>query len=180
MNVKTIKINAAIFPKVIQIILGKPQPQKAVNDDVDAQHIEPDLIIDLPRSAYLTYLQSMASEGSSTELELLKKYNFEKYFIDSANAANGKTKAENIRYIVEKHNLINPVYVGDTIKDYQSSNEANVPFIHASYGFGKVECEVLAVRQPHNGSYGVQGVQAAEEDIGDKDLGVRKAGRTQR
>ena len=74
MNVKTIKINAAIFPKVIQIILGKPQPQKAVNDDVDAQHIEPDLIIDLPRSAYLTYLQSMASEGSSTELELLKKY----------------------------------------------------------------------------------------------------------
>ena len=71
----------------------------------------------------------------------LKKYNFEKYFIDSANAANGKTKAENIRYIVEKHNLINPVYVGDTIKDYQSSNEANVPFIHASYGFGKVECE---------------------------------------
>ena len=31
--------------------------------------------------------------------------------------------------------------IKDTIKDYQSSNEANVPFIHASYGFGKVECE---------------------------------------
>ena len=69
-----IQINAAIFPKVIQIILGKPQPQQVNKDDTDPQHIEPDLIIDLPRSAYLTYLQNMASEGSSTELELLKKY----------------------------------------------------------------------------------------------------------
>ena len=49
-----IQINAAIFPKVIQIILGKPQPQQVHKDDTDAQHIEPDLTIDLPRSAYLT------------------------------------------------------------------------------------------------------------------------------
>lgn len=69
-----IQINAAIFPKVIQIILGKPQPQKVDEDDTNTQQLEPDLIIDLPRSAYLTYLQSIASEGVSTELELLKKY----------------------------------------------------------------------------------------------------------
>ena len=71
----------------------------------------------------------------------LKKYNFEKYFIDSANAANGLTKAQNIENIVKKHNLQKPVYVGDTIKDKQSSDEANVEFIFASYGFGNVECD---------------------------------------
>ena len=71
----------------------------------------------------------------------LKKYNFEKYFIDSANAANGLTKAQNIENIVKKHNLQKPVYVGDTIKDKQSSDEANVEFIFASYGFGEVDCE---------------------------------------
>ena len=68
-----IQINAAIFPKVMQIILGKPSPKNATNQNVDS-NIEPDLIIDLPRSAYLTYLRNMASKGDSVELQLLKKY----------------------------------------------------------------------------------------------------------
>ena len=71
----------------------------------------------------------------------LKKYKFEKYFIDSANAANLKTKAQNIQDIVTKHNLKNPIYVGDTKKDMLSSQEAGVRFIHAAYGFEAVECE---------------------------------------
>lgn len=69
----------------------------------------------------------------------LEKYNYSKYFIDYLNAANGKTKAENIKTIVNKHKLVNPVYVGDTIKDKLSSIEAGVEFIFASYGFGDVE-----------------------------------------
>ena len=60
---------------------------------------------------------------------------------DSANAANLKTKAQNIQDIVTKHNLKNPIYVGDTKKDMLSSIEANVRFIHASYGFEEVDCE---------------------------------------
>ena len=71
----------------------------------------------------------------------LKKYNFEKYFIDKENASNGKTKAENIIDIVRRNNLKNPVYVGDTIKDKMSSDEAGVEFIHAAYGFGEVDCK---------------------------------------
>ena len=71
----------------------------------------------------------------------LKKYNFQKYFIDKENASNGKTKAENIIDIVKRNNLKHPVYVGDTIKDMLSSKEAGVDFIHAAYGFGKVDCE---------------------------------------
>lgn len=68
-----IQINAAIFPKVMQIILGKPLPQDAISQTTDVVST-PDLIIDLPRSAYLTYLRDMAKKGPSTELQLLKKY----------------------------------------------------------------------------------------------------------
>lgn len=90
-------------------------------------------------SKYKLFIVSNCLEGY---IEIfLKKYNFEKYFIDSANAANGLTKAQNIENIVKKHNLQKPVYVGDTIKDKQSSDEANVEFIFASYGFGNVDCD---------------------------------------
>ena len=90
-------------------------------------------------SKYRLFIVSNCLEGY---IEIfLKKYKFEKYFIDSANAANGLTKAENIKNIVTKHNLKNPVYIGDTIKDKLSSDEAGVDFIFASYGFGEVECE---------------------------------------
>ena len=69
----------------------------------------------------------------------LKKYNYGKYFIDFKNAANGNSKAENIKEIVKTYNLKTPVYVGDTPKDLESSLEANVEFIYASYGFQEVK-----------------------------------------
>ena len=70
---KSIQINSAIFPKVMQIIVGKPQSKNNIEVKSPIEN-EPDLIIDLPRSAYLTYLKTMALKGSSTEFELLKKY----------------------------------------------------------------------------------------------------------
>ena len=51
----------------------------------------------------------------------------------------GKSKGENIRLIIQRHNLKNPVYVGDTQKDKDASVQAGIPFIYASYGFGNVE-----------------------------------------
>ncbi|TXK37877.1 HAD family hydrolase [Pontibacter qinzhouensis] len=47
-------------------------------------------------------------------------------------------KSENIKEIVARHQLANPVYVGDTLGDYEASKKAGVPFIYASYGFGDV------------------------------------------
>ena len=79
---KTIQINKLIFPKVIQITLGKPMPQDAINQNNDI-NVTPDLIIDLPRSAYVTYLHNMASKGISTELQLLKKYSESVPFSDN-------------------------------------------------------------------------------------------------
>lgn len=50
---------------------------------------------------------------------------------------NGKNKDENIILIVKRNNLKSPVYVGDTQGDYEACQKAKVPFIWASYGFGK-------------------------------------------
>ncbi|MBQ3901876.1 MAG: HAD family hydrolase [Lachnospiraceae bacterium] len=52
---------------------------------------------------------------------------------------NGLSKAENIKLVVKRNNLNAPVYVGDTDGDRLACEEAKVPFIFASYGFGTPE-----------------------------------------
>jgi phosphoglycolate phosphatase len=56
----------------------------------------------------------------------------------------GNPKADNIRDIVTDHQLTSPVYIGDTMGDYESATKAGVPFIFASYGFGVVESGQVA------------------------------------
>ena len=51
---------------------------------------------------------------------------------------NNLLKADNIKYIVDKHDLKDPVYIGDIQGDADASKAAGVKFIHAAYGFGKV------------------------------------------
>lgn len=52
----------------------------------------------------------------------------------------GLQKSENIRLVVERNHLQKPVYVGDTELDAAAAAQAGVPFIHAAYGFGTVNC----------------------------------------
>ncbi|MEO8885829.1 MAG: HAD family hydrolase [Mucilaginibacter sp.] len=59
-------------------------------------------------------------------------------------------KAHNIRDIVKDHNLQAPVYVGDTMGDYNAATEAGVPFIFAAYGFGEVEKDQIATLTQFN------------------------------
>ncbi len=69
----------------------------------------------------------------------LAYHQLEKYFIDIQDAeSTGLTKAENILKVIERNHLKAPVYVGDTEKDQKSAREAGIPFVYASYGFGKV------------------------------------------
>lgn len=51
----------------------------------------------------------------------------------------GLGKGDNIKLVVERNHLEDPVYVGDTEGDHEASTFAGVPFCYASYGFGKVE-----------------------------------------
>jgi phosphoglycolate phosphatase len=56
----------------------------------------------------------------------------------------GNPKADNIKDIVNDHQLKAPVYVGDTMGDYTAATQAGVPFIFASYGFGAVPDGMVA------------------------------------
>lgn len=51
----------------------------------------------------------------------------------------GKPKAENIGMIINRNDLHRPVYVGDTMGDFEAAKKNDIPFIYAEYGFGKVE-----------------------------------------
>src|ERR1700761_503992 len=53
-------------------------------------------------------------------------------------------KADNIKDIVNDHNLSSPVYIGDTMGDYNAATQAGVPFIFANYGFGVVDEDQVA------------------------------------
>ena len=69
-----------------------------------------------------------------------KAHVLNKFFVDyECPGRTGLAKAENIKLIVERNNLKNPVYVGDTQGDANAAKAANVPFIYAKYGFGEVE-----------------------------------------
>lgn len=64
----------------------------------------------------------------------------ERYFTDyEYPGRSGKLKADNIRLVIERNGLKNPIYVGDTQGDANAAKEAGVPFIFASYGFGDVK-----------------------------------------
>ena len=48
----------------------------------------------------------------------------------------GTSKGKTIRTLMERHNIENCAYIGDTQGDYEATVEADVPFIWATFGFG--------------------------------------------
>lgn len=78
----------------------------------------------------------------------LKFYNFEKYFTDIECYGNNlKSKGQNIKLIAQRNNLSDAYYVGDIQGDYDSTIEAGFKFIHAAYGFGKINTKVQELKQ---------------------------------
>jgi len=65
--------------------------------------------------------------------------NLHKYFLGhQCYGTKSRPKADNIVDVVNDHGLKQPVYIGDTMGDYNAATQAGVPFIFADYGFGKV------------------------------------------
>ncbi|KAI7246092.1 hypothetical protein KC345_g12114, partial [Hortaea werneckii] len=61
-----------------------------------------------------------------------------KYFADYENPGRtGLSKGENIKLIMDRNNLSDPVYVGDTEGDRKAAGFAGIPFVYAGYGFGE-------------------------------------------
>jgi len=77
----------------------------------------------------------------------LTHYGFGKYFEDIECYGNNLLgKADNIKLLYDRNELDEAYYVGDIQADYEASTAAGVPFIHASYGFGKMEQETAVIK----------------------------------
>ena len=94
-------------------------------------------------SRYKLYIVSNCQRGY---IEMfLDLNNMHAYFLGhQCFGTKGNPKADNIRDVVTDHALKAPVYVGDTMGDYQAATQAGVPFIFANYGFGKVADGMVA------------------------------------
>ena len=62
----------------------------------------------------------------------------------------GVGKAENLRLITKRNGFLHPVYVGDTLMDEVACDEAGVPFIYASYGFGEAKHPIFTINSFKN------------------------------
>lgn len=91
----------------------------------------------------------IVSNCQSSYIELfMEKAGIEKYITDYECFGNtGKGKGENIKLVIERNNLEDVVYVGDTQGDYEATVFVGIPFVFAKYGFGSVENFYLAISE---------------------------------
>ncbi|TMU87291.1 HAD family hydrolase [Bacillus sp. BHET2] len=87
---------------------------------------------------YKLFIVSNCQEGY---IEAFYEYHgLDHYFIDYENPGRtGLSKGENIKLIIERNHLKEPVYIGDTEGDRLAAKEAGIPFVYARYGFGEVD-----------------------------------------
>lgn len=70
----------------------------------------------------------------------LKYYELNNLFIDYESAGKTKkSKEKNIKLLMNRNQIINAVYIGDTEGDNLASKSNNIPFVYAKYGFGNVK-----------------------------------------
>jgi phosphoglycolate phosphatase len=51
----------------------------------------------------------------------------------------GTSKGKTIRTLMERHNITDCIYIGDTQGDLEACREAGIPFIFCGYGLGQAE-----------------------------------------
>jgi len=70
----------------------------------------------------------------------LEYYGFGKYFDDIECYGNNlKEKGDNIALLTKRNGLDKAYYIGDIQGDYDATMKAGFDFIHAAYGFGKID-----------------------------------------
>lgn len=95
-------------------------------------------------------LESLRAEGYELAIVSNCQTGYIDAFLASSGAADlfldyeewqrtGLVKGENIRLVMSRNGYSKGFYIGDTEKDREAALLARIPFIHASYGFGKVK-----------------------------------------
>lgn len=96
-------------------------------------------VIEVMQTLAERYPLFIVSNCQSGYIELfLEKTGLGKFVTDMECFGNTKRpKGENIRSVADRNGLDFPVYVGDTLGDYEACEIAKIPMIFAGYGFGE-------------------------------------------
>lgn len=87
---------------------------------------------------YELYIVSNCQDGYVDAF--LHAHQLESYFKDyEMSGRTGLDKGHNIKLIMKRNAIHQAFYVGDTEGDEKASRFAGIPFIYASYGFGKAK-----------------------------------------
>lgn len=87
------------------------------------------------------YVLCVVSNGQAGYIQsFINAHSLGRYFDDIQNWGDNQVpKGENIKLVMERNNLKDVVYVGDTRGDADSAKIAGIPFVYAEYGFGHVD-----------------------------------------
>lgn len=142
----------------IQSLMGKPFSEIASALGVSAKELERLQEIEVlylethPGKLYpgvVPTLRTLAKKGYPLYLVSNCQSGYIEVFMSSSNVSDlfcdylceGDTKLskqEMLRLLKQKHNFVNPIYVGDTLPDKEASKQAGYRFIGVSYGFGNL------------------------------------------
>lgn len=165
--------DAIITPSILKREFGKPMDEIANNLFFDVSERKRELLLELcckyehdvlkdnTDDLFFPYVREtlrklsekcslfIISNCQSGYIELfMEKAGVEKYITDYECFGNtGKSKGENIKLVMERNNLDEAVYVGDTQGDYEATVFAGIRFVFANYGFGSVENCYLAISE---------------------------------
>ena len=89
------------------------------------------------KKSYEMYIVSNTAEIEYIEA-FLETSNLKKYFKGWIAASSlNISKGEAIIKVMRENYIKQAIYIGDTIKDLEAANIANIPFVQARYGFGE-------------------------------------------
>jgi phosphoglycolate phosphatase len=101
-------------------------------------------VLALLGKTYPLYIVSNSDKGYVENY--LRACQMEAYFQGHLCAGDtGLAKWGSIQQIMAQEGITSAIYIGDTLKDKIESEKAGVAFIHAAYGFGKIEPEGYAI-----------------------------------
>lgn len=125
--------------QVLRISEETSTEDNAVIEKLGGQ-LYPEVLTGIPRLAQ-KYKLFIVSNCQSGYIEVfLKLNNLEDYFQDIECWGNtGQPKSANLKSVIERNNLTNPIMVGDADGDEKAARDCEIPFAYAAYGFGKIQ-----------------------------------------